>query len=119
MYFPSLPENYLKALALPIARRPLLFCFYKTVVIRNPQIVATMKEMMKRSQPYLGAFLLKVLPSESTSLCQTINGLFSATSLPTTEHAGSLGAAYATYIIGGKPRVSYLDDMRYGENDSR
>jgi len=33
--------------------------FYKAVVIRNPAVVAAIKEMMKRGQPYLGAFLLK------------------------------------------------------------
>ncbi|KAI0255089.1 DNA polymerase subunit Cdc27 [Lactifluus subvellereus] len=28
------------------------------------------------------------------------------------EHAGSLDAAYATYLIGGEPRVPYLDSVR-------
>ena len=28
------------------------------------------------------------------------------------EHAGSLEAAYATYLISGEPRVSYLDSVR-------
>jgi hypothetical protein len=28
------------------------------------------------------------------------------------EHASSLDAAYATYIISGEPRVSYLDSVR-------
>jgi Lon-like ATP-dependent protease len=46
-------------LALPIARRPLFPGFYKAVVVRNPAVVAAIKEMMKRGQPYLGAFLLK------------------------------------------------------------
>jgi ATP-dependent Lon protease len=46
-------------LALPIARRPLFPGFYKAVVVRNPSVVAAIKEMMKRGQPYLGAFLLK------------------------------------------------------------
>ncbi|KAI0316908.1 ATP-dependent protease La [Amylostereum chailletii] len=55
----SVPEIYPQVLALPIARRPLFPGFYKAVVIRNPQVVAAIKEMMKRGQPYLGAFLLK------------------------------------------------------------
>ena len=55
----SVPEFYPQVLALPIARRPLFPGFYKAVVIRNPQVVAAIKEMMKRGQPYLGAFLLK------------------------------------------------------------
>ena len=28
------------------------------------------------------------------------------------EHAGSSDAGYATYVIGGEPRVSYLDSVR-------
>ncbi|KAF8629476.1 hypothetical protein AX15_003423 [Amanita polypyramis BW_CC] len=55
----SVPEVYPQVLALPIARRPLFPGFYKAVVVRNPAVVATIKEMMKRGQPYLGAFLLK------------------------------------------------------------
>ncbi|KAH7913792.1 Lon protease C-terminal proteolytic domain-containing protein [Hygrophoropsis aurantiaca] len=55
----SVPEFYPQVLALPIARRPLFPGFYKAVVIRNPAVVAAIKEMMKRGQPYLGAFLLK------------------------------------------------------------
>lgn len=55
----SVPEHYPQVLALPIARRPLFPGFYKAVVIRNPAVVAAIKEMMKRGQPYLGAFLLK------------------------------------------------------------
>ncbi|KAH9902698.1 ATP-dependent protease La [Cubamyces lactineus] len=55
----SVPEIYPQVLALPIARRPLFPGFYKAVVIRNPEVVAAIKEMMRRGQPYLGAFLLK------------------------------------------------------------
>jgi Lon-like ATP-dependent protease len=55
----SVPEHYPQVLALPIARRPLFPGFYKAVVVRNPAVVAAIKEMMKRGQPYLGAFLLK------------------------------------------------------------
>ena len=56
---PTIPEIYPQVLALPIARRPLFPGFYKAVVIRNPAVVAAIKEMMKRGQPYIGAFLLK------------------------------------------------------------
>ena len=55
----SVPEVYPQVLALPIARRPLFPGFYKAVVIRNPAVVSAIKEMMRRGQPYLGAFLLK------------------------------------------------------------
>ncbi|KAI0091152.1 ATP-dependent protease La [Irpex rosettiformis] len=55
----SVPEIYPQVLALPIARRPLFPGFYKAVVVRNPAVVAAIKDMMKRGQPYLGAFLLK------------------------------------------------------------
>jgi ATP-dependent Lon protease len=55
----SVPENYPQVLALPIARRPLFPGFYKAVVVKNPDVVAAIKDMMKRGQPYIGAFLLK------------------------------------------------------------
>lgn len=56
---PSVPDIYPQVLALPIAKRPLFPGFYKAVTIRDPQVAAAIQEMMKRGQPYLGAFLLK------------------------------------------------------------
>jgi Lon-like ATP-dependent protease len=46
-------------MALPITRRPLFPGFYKAVVVKDPSVVGVIKEMMKRGQPYIGAFLLK------------------------------------------------------------
>ncbi|CAO3641617.1 unnamed protein product [Cunninghamella blakesleeana] len=56
---PSVPEVYPQVLALPIARRPLFPGFYKAVVVKDPQVTAAIKELLKRGQPYVGAFLLK------------------------------------------------------------
>ncbi|CAG8554658.1 3556_t:CDS:2 [Ambispora gerdemannii] len=56
---PSVPEVYPQVLALPIARRPLFPGFYKAVVIKDHNVTAAIKELMKRGQPYVGAFLLK------------------------------------------------------------
>lgn len=55
----SVPEVYPQVLALPITRRPLFPGFYKAVVIRNPAVIAAIKESIARGQPYIGAFLLK------------------------------------------------------------
>lgn len=55
----SVPEVYPQVLALPITRRPLFPGFYKAVVIRNPAVIAAIREAMNRGQPYIGAFLLK------------------------------------------------------------
>lgn len=56
---PSVPEIYPQVMALPIAKRPLFPGFYKAVTIRDPAVAAAIQEMMKRGQPYIGAFLLK------------------------------------------------------------
>jgi len=64
----SVPEVYPQVLALPIARRPLFPGFYKAVVVRDPAVVAAVKEMLARGQPYLGAFLLKSGESDSDTI---------------------------------------------------
>ncbi|KAI7894783.1 ATP-dependent protease La [Mucor mucedo] len=56
---PVVPDVYPQVLALPIAGRPLFPGFYKAVVIKEPTVTAAIKELMKRGQPYVGAFLLK------------------------------------------------------------
>ncbi|CAG7849185.1 Lon protease homolog, mitochondrial {ECO:0000255/HAMAP-Rule:MF_03120} {ECO:0000255/HAMAP-Rule:MF_03120}; Flags: Precursor [Serendipita indica DSM 11827] len=61
----SVPEVYPQVLALPIARRPLFPGFYKAVVVRDQAVVAAMKDMLARGQPYIGAFLLKSGESDS------------------------------------------------------
>ncbi|KAA6414746.1 MAG: ATP-dependent protease La [Lasallia pustulata] len=56
---PSVPEVYPQVMAIPIAKRPLFPGFYKAITIRDPNVSAAIQEMMKRGQPYVGAFLFK------------------------------------------------------------
>jgi ATP-dependent Lon protease len=56
---PSVPEVYPQVMAIPIAKRPLFPGFYKAITIRDPSVAAAITEMMKRGQPYVGAFLFK------------------------------------------------------------
>ncbi|KAG0640862.1 putative Lon protease [Tuber brumale] len=56
---PTVPDIYPQVMALPIAKRPLFPGFYKAVTIRDPAVAAAIQEMMKRGQPYIGAFLFK------------------------------------------------------------
>jgi Lon-like ATP-dependent protease len=56
---PTVPEVYPQLMAIPIAKRPLFPGFYKAITIRDPNVTAAINEMMKRGQPYVGAFLFK------------------------------------------------------------
>ncbi|CCH58665.1 hypothetical protein TBLA_0A08760 [Henningerozyma blattae CBS 6284] len=57
--FNNNPKLYPQMLALPISRRPLFPGFYKAVVITDERVMNVIKEMLKRQQPYIGAFMLK------------------------------------------------------------
>lgn len=94
----NVPENYPQVLALPIARRPLFPGFYKAVVIKNPAVVAAIKEMMKRGQPYLGAFLLKDEHTDSDII----------TDINSVHHVGVF--AQITSIFTASGAVSKEDD---------
>jgi len=56
---PMVPDIYPQVMALPIAKRPLFPGFYKAVTIKDPNVAEAIQEMMKRGQPYIGAFLFK------------------------------------------------------------
>jgi Lon-like ATP-dependent protease len=56
---PTVPEIYPQVMAIPIAKRPLFPGFYKAVTIRDPNVAAAIQDMIKRGQPYIGAFLFK------------------------------------------------------------
>ncbi|KAE8131952.1 Lon protease C-terminal proteolytic domain-containing protein [Aspergillus pseudotamarii] len=56
---PSVPEVYPQVMAIPIAKRPLFPGFYKAITIRDPNVAMAIQDMMKRGQPYVGAFLFK------------------------------------------------------------
>ncbi|KAI5801026.1 lon protease like, mitochondrial [Pyronema domesticum] len=55
----AVPEMYPRVMALPIARRPLFPGFYKAVTIKDQAVADAIQEMLKRGQPYVGAFLFK------------------------------------------------------------
>ncbi|ERF76695.1 Lon protease [Endocarpon pusillum Z07020] len=56
---PTVPEIYPQVMAIPIAKRPLFPGFYKAITIRDASVTSAIQEMMKRGQPYVGAFLFK------------------------------------------------------------
>ncbi|KAL2108813.1 hypothetical protein VUR80DRAFT_3353 [Thermomyces stellatus] len=56
---PVVPEVYPQVLALPIAKRPLFPGFYKAITVKDPHVANAITEMIKRGQPYVGAFLFK------------------------------------------------------------
>lgn len=56
---PSVPEVYPQVMAIPIGKRPLFPGFYKAITIRDPNVSLALQEMMRRGQPYVGAFLFK------------------------------------------------------------
>lgn len=56
---PSVPEVYPQVMAIPIAKRPLFPGFYKAITIRDQNVAVAIQDMMKRGQPYVGAFLFK------------------------------------------------------------
>ena len=56
---PVVPEVYPQVMAIPIAKRPLFPGFYKAITVRDKHVIAAVQEMMRRGQPYVGAFLFK------------------------------------------------------------
>ncbi|KAL5486269.1 PIM1 [Sanghuangporus weigelae] len=88
----SVPESYPQVLALPIARRPLFPGFYKAVVVRNPGVVNAIKEMMRRGQPYLGAFLLKDENTDSDVI----------TDINSVHHVGVFAQITSVFAAQGK-----------------
>lgn len=56
---PAVPDVYPQVMAIPIAKRPLFPGFYKAITIRDPNVALAIQDMMKRGQPYVGAFLFK------------------------------------------------------------
>lgn len=56
---PTVPEVYPQVMAIPIAKRPLFPGFYKAVTIKDAHVVAAIHEMIRRGQPYVGAFLFR------------------------------------------------------------
>ena len=55
----SVPDIYPQVMAIPIAKRPLFPGFYKAVTIHDPNVTAAIQDLMKRGQPYIGAFLFQ------------------------------------------------------------
>ncbi|KAF1913411.1 Lon protease C-terminal proteolytic domain-containing protein [Ampelomyces quisqualis] len=55
----SIPEVFPQVMAIPLIRRPLFPGFYKAITIRNKEVGEAILDMIKRGQPYIGAFVFK------------------------------------------------------------
>ncbi|KAJ1535593.1 ATP-dependent Lon protease pim1, partial [Nowakowskiella sp. JEL0078] len=61
----SVPKDYPQILALPLTRRPLFPGLYKSLYIKDPQVIAAIQSLVDRRQPYAGFFLSKDDNSDS------------------------------------------------------
>ncbi|KAI9028617.1 Lon protease C-terminal proteolytic domain-containing protein [Hyaloraphidium curvatum] len=55
----QIPKDYPQLLAIPLTRRPLFPGFYKTVYIKDPQVIAAVHDLVARRQAYVGVFMTK------------------------------------------------------------
>ncbi len=62
----SVPEAFSELLSVPITRRPVFPGFYKTITIKDQNVIAAMTQLFKRGSPYMGIFL-KSQSSEEAS----------------------------------------------------
>jgi Lon-like ATP-dependent protease len=56
---PSVPDVYPQVMAIPLVRRPLFPGFYKAITIRDRHVGQAIADLVKRGQPYIGAFMFK------------------------------------------------------------
>ncbi|KAF8271154.1 hypothetical protein EI94DRAFT_1770519 [Lactarius quietus] len=107
----SVPENYPQVLALPIARRPLFPGFYKAVVIRNPQVVAAVKEMMKRDEQADSDVITDVNSVHPVGVFAQITSVFAATGVTGKEDEKEEGL---TAVLYPHRRIKIADLVKAG-----
>ncbi|KAL6711760.1 ATP-dependent Lon protease pim1 [Coniothyrium glycines] len=56
---PQIPDVYPQVMAIPLTKRPLFPGFYKAITIRDREVGEAITDMVKRGQPYIGAFMFK------------------------------------------------------------
>ncbi|KAJ3310090.1 ATP-dependent Lon protease pim1 [Blyttiomyces sp. JEL0837] len=60
----TVPKDYPQLLAIPLTRRPLFPGFYKSLYIKDPNVISAIQSLMDRRQPYVGIFLTRDDDSE-------------------------------------------------------
>ncbi|KAJ3088440.1 ATP-dependent Lon protease pim1 [Quaeritorhiza haematococci] len=61
----TVPKEYPQLLAVPLTRRPLFPGFYKSLYIKDPQVINAIQALLDARQPYIGIFLTKDDNSDS------------------------------------------------------
>ncbi|KAI8809117.1 Lon protease C-terminal proteolytic domain-containing protein [Cladochytrium replicatum] len=55
----AVPKEYPQLLALPLTRRPLFPGFYKSLYIKDKNVITAIQSLLERRQPYIGIFLTR------------------------------------------------------------
>lgn len=55
----TIPKVYQQLIAIPLTRRPLFPGFYKSLYIRDPEVIRAVQNRLEARQPYVGIFLAK------------------------------------------------------------
>ena len=115
----KIPEQYPQLLAVPLTRRPLFPGFYKSLHIKDPQVIKAIQSLVERRQPYIGVFLAKDDKADSDVVSDTsqINTMGVFCQITNTYQTGPDNASL-TVVVYPHRRIRISSLVQPGSEDA-
>lgn len=111
----NVPSQYPQVIPVPLSKRPLFPGFYKSMYVKDPNLIAALQAIMEKNKPYVGIFLNKQ-DADSDIITNTNQihktGVFAQ--ITNTYHTGDDGV---TFVVYPHRRIRINDDKLIVTNE--
>ena len=111
----TVPPQYPQLIPVPLTKRPLFPGFYKSMYVKDPNLIAALQEMIDKNKPYVGIFLNK--QDTDSDIITNTNQIYKTGVFAQITNTSSTGSEGLTFVVYPHRRIRINDDRLFSTNE--
>ena len=111
----SIPTQYPQVIPVPLTKRPLFPGFYKSMYVKDPNLITALQAIMDKNKPYVGVFLNK--QDTDSDIITNTDQVYRTGVFAQITNTYSTGDDGVTFVVFPHRRIRISDDRLIATNE--
>lgn len=114
----TVPSSFPNLLSVPISGRPVFPGFYKTITIKDKNVMSAMSKLLKKGNPYVGIFLNSDMNEKESDVICNLKDIYKVGVVAQIVNVIPLSNSLVTAIVYPHRRIRAIDILTNGEENN-
>lgn len=111
----NVPAQYPQVIPVPLSKRPLFPGFYKSMYVKDPNLISALQAIVDKNKPYVGIFLNK--QDTDSDIITNTNQIYKTGVFAQITNTYSTGDDGVTFVVYPHRRIRINDDQLIVTNE--